>query len=81
MKRLLLGFLAAAALVAWLGGIGPFAPASEDEAEGGADERALLEGDASEDDAHIEEQVDVVRAAIQAGLERGLRERKGIFSG
>jgi 1-acyl-sn-glycerol-3-phosphate acyltransferase len=40
-----------------------------------------FEGDASEDDAHIEEQVDVVRAAIHAGLERGLRERKGIFSG
>jgi 1-acyl-sn-glycerol-3-phosphate acyltransferase len=37
--------------------------------------------DPSEDDAHIEEMVDVVRAAIDEGLQRGLRERKGIFAG
>ncbi|MBW2230912.1 MAG: acyltransferase family protein [Deltaproteobacteria bacterium] len=40
-----------------------------------------FEGDPSDDDARIEEQVDVVRAAIARGFERGLSERRGIFSG
>jgi 1-acyl-sn-glycerol-3-phosphate acyltransferase len=40
-----------------------------------------LEGDPSDDDSRIEETVDIVRAAIARGLERGLTERKGIFSG
>jgi len=39
-----------------------------------------FEGDASEDDADIEERVDRVRAAIEEGFERGLAERSGIFS-
>ena len=38
-----------------------------------------FEGDPSGDDASIEEKVDVVKAAIMAGFERGLRERSGIF--
>jgi len=40
-----------------------------------------FEGDPSDEDARIEEKVDVVRAAIAGGFERGLAERKGIFSG
>ncbi|MDE0885437.1 MAG: lysophospholipid acyltransferase family protein [Myxococcota bacterium] len=39
-----------------------------------------FEGDASEDDADIEDRVDRVRAAIEEGFERGLAERSGIFS-
>jgi len=38
-----------------------------------------FEGDPSDDDAHIEERVDVVKAAIMAGFERGLAERGGVF--
>jgi 1-acyl-sn-glycerol-3-phosphate acyltransferase len=44
-------------------------------------EPILLEGDPSDDDRHIEEKVDVVRAAIVRGFERGLAARRGIFSG
>jgi 1-acyl-sn-glycerol-3-phosphate acyltransferase len=40
-----------------------------------------FEGDPSDDDLRIEEKVDVVRAAIAHGFERGLAERRGIFSG
>ncbi len=36
-------------------------------------------GDGHEDDASIQEKVDVVKAVILDGLERGLRERRGIF--
>ena len=43
-------------------------------------EPLVFEGDPSDDDAHIEEKVDVVKAAIVAGFERGLAERSGIFS-
>jgi 1-acyl-sn-glycerol-3-phosphate acyltransferase len=39
-----------------------------------------FEGDADEDDASIEEKVDVVKAAIMSGFERGLKERRGIFA-
>jgi 1-acyl-sn-glycerol-3-phosphate acyltransferase len=38
-----------------------------------------FEGDPSDDDAHVEERVDVVKAAIVAGFERGLAERDGVF--
>jgi len=38
-----------------------------------------FEGDPSEDDRHIQERVDIVKAAIMAGFERGLSERGGIF--
>ena len=37
-------------------------------------------GDASEEDAVIEEKVEEVKRAIAALLERGRRERKGIFT-
>jgi len=40
-----------------------------------------FEGDPSDDDAHIEERVDVVKAAIEAGFARGLAERRGVFRG
>lgn len=39
-----------------------------------------FEGDPSEDDAHIQDRVDVVKKAIMDGFERGLAERSGIFS-
>jgi hypothetical protein len=39
-----------------------------------------FEGDPSEDDAQVEEKVDVVKAAIEAGFARGLEERGGVFS-
>lgn len=39
-----------------------------------------FEGDPDEEDAAIEEKVEVVKAAIMGGFERGLRERKGVFS-
>jgi 1-acyl-sn-glycerol-3-phosphate acyltransferase len=39
-----------------------------------------FEGDPSEDDRHIQERVDIVKAAIMAGFERGLSERGGIFA-
>jgi len=38
-----------------------------------------FEGDPSEDDAHIEERVDTVKAAIEEGFAQGLAERGGIF--
>jgi 1-acyl-sn-glycerol-3-phosphate acyltransferase len=38
-----------------------------------------FEGDASDDDAAIQERVDVVKDAIEAMLAKGVRERKGIF--
>lgn len=38
-----------------------------------------LEGDADDDDEVIEKQVDVVKDAIQAMLDRGVRNRPGIF--
>ena len=38
-----------------------------------------FEGDPDEDDAHIQDRVDVVKAAIMAGFERGLAERHGVF--
>jgi len=44
-------------------------------------EPLLFEGDPSDEDAHVQEKVDVVRAAIERGFERGLRERRGIFRG
>jgi 1-acyl-sn-glycerol-3-phosphate acyltransferase len=44
-------------------------------------EPMTFEGDPSDDDAHIEEKVDVVRAAIDRGFARGLRARKGVFRG
>lgn len=39
-----------------------------------------FEGDPDEEDASIEEKVDVVKAAIMSGFERGLKERSGVFS-
>jgi len=39
-----------------------------------------FEGDAADDDAAIQEKVDVVKDAIEGMLARGVRERKGIFS-
>jgi len=38
-----------------------------------------FEGDASDDDAAIQERVDVVKDAIEGMLANGVRERKGIF--
>ena len=38
-----------------------------------------FEGDPDDDDAHVEAKVDVVRKAIEAGFERGLAERRGVF--
>ena len=38
-----------------------------------------FDGDASDDDAAIQERVDVVKDAIEGMLAKGLRERKGIF--
>jgi 1-acyl-sn-glycerol-3-phosphate acyltransferase len=40
-----------------------------------------FEGDATDEDAVIQEKVDRVKQAISSLLERGLRERKGVFSG
>ncbi|MAJ59740.1 MAG: glycerol acyltransferase [Deltaproteobacteria bacterium] len=42
-------------------------------------EPLVFEGDPSEDDAHVQERVDVVKAAILSGFERGLAEREGVF--
>ena len=42
-------------------------------------EPLVFEGDPSEDDAHIQDRVDVVKAAIVSGFERGLAERDGLF--
>ena len=42
-------------------------------------EPLVFEGDPSEDDAHIQDRVDVVKAAILSGFERGLSERDGVF--
>ena len=42
-------------------------------------EPLLFEGDPSDDDAVIQRHVDVVRESIEGMLERGLRERKGVF--
>ena len=42
-------------------------------------EPMLFKGDPDDEDAKIQEQVDRVKAVIEAGFERGLRERKGIF--
>jgi 1-acyl-sn-glycerol-3-phosphate acyltransferase len=42
-------------------------------------EPLLFEGDADDDDAVIEEKVWVVKATIQSMINRGLKERKGIF--
>ena len=39
-----------------------------------------FESDAADDDAAIQEKVDVVKDAIEGMLARGVRERKGIFS-
>jgi 1-acyl-sn-glycerol-3-phosphate acyltransferase len=38
-----------------------------------------FDGDASDDDAAIQERVDVVKEAIEGMLAKGVRERKGIF--
>ncbi len=38
-----------------------------------------FDGDPSDDDASIEEKVDVVKAAIMRGFERGLKDRQGVF--
>jgi 1-acyl-sn-glycerol-3-phosphate acyltransferase len=38
-----------------------------------------FEGDASDDDEHVQRHVDAVRAAIESMFERGLHERKGVF--
>jgi 1-acyl-sn-glycerol-3-phosphate acyltransferase len=43
-------------------------------------EPLMFAGDPSEDDAQVEEKVDVVKAAIVAGFERGLEERGGVFA-
>jgi len=43
-------------------------------------EPLFFEGDPSEEDVVIQEHVDVVRASIEAMFERGLRERRGVFS-
>ena len=40
-----------------------------------------FQGSPTEEDAVLEEKVGVVRAAIEALFERGLRERRGVFSG
>ncbi len=37
-------------------------------------------GDPDDEDAKVQDQVDQVRAVIEAGFERGLKERSGIFS-
>ncbi|MCH2186231.1 acyltransferase family protein [Myxococcota bacterium] len=42
-------------------------------------EPLVFEGDPSEDDAHVQERVDVVKAAILSGFERGLSVREGLF--
>jgi 1-acyl-sn-glycerol-3-phosphate acyltransferase len=42
-------------------------------------EPLLFEGDADDDDAVIEEKVWMVRATIQSMINRGLKERKGLF--
>ncbi len=38
-----------------------------------------FEGDPDDEDAKIQDQVDQVKAVIEAGFDRGLRERKGVF--
>jgi 1-acyl-sn-glycerol-3-phosphate acyltransferase len=38
-----------------------------------------FDGDSNEDDASVEQRVEVVRGAVDALLRRGLRERTGIF--
>lgn len=43
-------------------------------------EPMLFKGDPDDEDAHIQTLVDRVRNAIEAGFERGLKERNGIFS-
>jgi hypothetical protein len=43
-------------------------------------EPMFFEGDPDDEDARIADQVDQVRAVIEDGFQRGLRERKGIFS-
>jgi 1-acyl-sn-glycerol-3-phosphate acyltransferase len=40
-----------------------------------------FEGDPSGDDRHIQERVDIVKAAIMQGFERGLAARRGVFTG
>ena len=40
-----------------------------------------FEGSPTDDDAVIDEHVETVKAAIEALFERGLRERRGVFSG
>ena len=42
-------------------------------------EPLLFEGDPSDDDAVIQQHVDVVRKSMEDMFERGLRERKGVF--
>ena len=42
-------------------------------------EPLVFDGDPSDDDAVIQKQADVVKAAIEAMFERGLSERQGVF--
>jgi hypothetical protein len=42
-------------------------------------EPMVFEGDANDDDAVIASKVNEVRAAVDRLVQRGLRERKGIF--
>jgi len=42
-------------------------------------EPMYFEGDPDDEDARIQDLVDQVRAVIEAGFDRGLRERKGVF--
>ena len=42
-------------------------------------EPMVFEGDPDDEDARVQELVDRVKAVIEAGFERGLRERKGVF--
>jgi hypothetical protein len=39
----------------------------------------LFEGDPDDDDSKIEEKVWLVKSTIQSMVNRGLRERKGVF--
>jgi hypothetical protein len=40
-----------------------------------------FQGSPTEEDAVLDEKVETVKAAIEALFERGLRERRGVFSG
>jgi 1-acyl-sn-glycerol-3-phosphate acyltransferase len=62
----------------WLGPLGPaFALPVKYRIHFG--EPLRFDGDSNEDDASVEQRVEVVRGAVDALLRRGLRERTGIF--